>query len=78
VNGKREGREAQAQILRAVLLVGDAGLTEADLEAHCEGLGAAEIAAAVEDLRGSGLLDRRDDRLHPSAAATRFNRLRPL
>jgi chromosome segregation and condensation protein ScpB len=77
-NGDRQTREAQAKVLRAVLLAGDDGLTEVELEARCEGLGATEIAEAVEDLRSSGLLDRYDDRLRPSGAATRFNRLRPL
>ena len=70
--GDRRAREAQAKVLRAVLLAGEDGLTEAELEARCEGLG------AVEDLRSSGLLERTGDRLRPSGAATRFNRLRPL
>jgi chromosome segregation and condensation protein ScpB len=74
----REDREAQAKVLRAVLLAGDEGLTEADLEARCEDLGAEQIEDAVEDLRSSGLLKRVGERLHPSGAATRFNRLRPL
>lgn len=76
--GKREDREAQAKVLRAVLLAGDAGLTEAELEERCEGLTPEQIDNAVEDLRASGLLKRVNDRLHPSGAATRFNRLRPL
>jgi chromosome segregation and condensation protein ScpB len=76
--GKREGLEAQAKVLRAVLLAGDEGLTEAELEARCDGLGATEIEAAVEDLRASGLLKRKNDRLRPSGPATHFNRLRPL
>jgi hypothetical protein len=74
----RQDREAQAKVLRAVLPAGDEGLTEAELKARCEGLGVAAIEDAVEDLRSSGLLDRKDDRLHPSGAATRLNRLRPL
>ena len=61
-----------------MLLAGDAGLTEADLEEGCEGLGPAEIEAAVESLIRSGLLDRVEARLHPSGPATRFDRLRPL
>jgi len=61
-----------------VLLAGGAGLTEADLEARCEGLGAEEIASAVESLIASGLLERIEARLHPSGPATRFDRLRPL
>lgn len=69
---------AQAQVLRAVLLVGDRGMTEADLEARTEALGAPEIAAAVEALLASGLLKREEALLSPSGAATRFNRLRPL
>lgn len=73
-----EDREAQAKVLRAVLLVADRGLTEEDLEARSEGLGAAEIEAAVEALIASGLLKRAEARLYPSGAATRFNRLRPL
>lgn len=74
----REEREAQAKVLRAVLLAADQGLTEEDLEARCEGLGAADIASAVEALLASGLLKRQEARLYPSGAATRFNRLRPL
>jgi hypothetical protein len=74
----REDREAQAKVLRAVLLAADKGLTEEDLEARIEVLGAAEIDAAVEALIASGLLKRAEARLYPSGAATRFNRLRPL
>jgi hypothetical protein len=74
----REEREAQAKVLRAVLLVGDHGMTEADLEARTEALGPAAIAAAVEALLASGLLKREEALLYPSGAATRFNRLRPL
>jgi hypothetical protein len=76
--GDREDREAQGQVLRAVLLAGDEGLTEEDLEARCEGLGAAEVEAAVGALLSSGLLERIEARLHPSGPATRFDRLRPL
>jgi chromosome segregation and condensation protein ScpB len=76
--GKREDREAQAAVLRAVLLAADEGLTEADLEARCDGLGAADIESAVEALLTTGLLERIEARLHPSGPATRFNRLRPL
>jgi hypothetical protein len=71
-------REDQGQVLRAVLLAGDEGLAEADLEERCKGLGAAELAAAVEALITSGLLERIEARLHPSGPATRFDRLRPL
>ncbi len=74
----REDREAQARVLRAVLLVADKGLTEEDLEARCEGLDAEQIERAVEALIASGLLKRIEARLYPSGAATRFNRLRPL
>jgi chromosome segregation and condensation protein ScpB len=74
----RRDREGQARVLRAVLLAGDEGLTEADLEELCEGMGAADIEAAVESLIASGLLDRIEARLHPSGPATRFDRLRPL
>jgi len=74
----REEREAQAKVLRAVLLAGDKGVTEADLEARTEALDAAEIAAAVDALLDSGLLKRQEALLFPSGAATRFNRLRPL
>jgi hypothetical protein len=74
----REEREAQAKVLRAVLLVGNQGMTEADLEARTEALDAAAIAAAVEALLASGLLKREEALLYPSGAATRFNRLRPL
>jgi chromosome segregation and condensation protein ScpB len=76
--GDREGREAQGQVLRAVLLAGDEGMTEEELAAGCEGLSAAEIEAAVEALIATGLLERIDSRLHPSGPATRFERLRPL
>ena len=74
----RYEREAHAKVLRAVLLVGDNGMTEADLEAATEALSAADIAAAVEALIASGLLKREEALLYPSGAATRFNRLRPL
>lgn len=74
----REEREAQARVLRAVLLVADTGLTEEDLEAQIDGLGTAEIESAVEALLASGLVKRAEARLYPSGAATRFNRLRPL
>ena len=76
--GGSEDREPQGKVLRAVLLAGDAGLTEEELEAHCEGLGAADIEAAVESLIATGLLERIEARLHPSGPATRFDRLRPL
>jgi chromosome segregation and condensation protein ScpB len=46
--GTREDREAQGQVLRAVLVAGDEGLTEAELEERCEGLGPAEIERAVD------------------------------
>jgi predicted transcriptional regulator len=71
-------REAQATVLRAVLLVGEAGMTDDDLAASCEPLGAESIDRAVESLLASGLLQRQEARLVPSGAATRFNRLRPL
>jgi hypothetical protein len=74
----RPEREAQAKVLRAVLLVGDKGMTVADLESATGALTADEIAAAVEALLASGLLKREEALLTPSGAATRFNRLRPL
>ncbi|MFT3863107.1 MAG: hypothetical protein QM729_02460 [Solirubrobacterales bacterium] len=74
----REDREAQAKALRAVLLAGEGGLTEEQLEARCEGLEASRIERAAEALLTSGLLKREEARLCPSGAATRFNRLRPL
>lgn len=76
--GRRKEREAQGKVLRAVLLAGDKGLTEEDLEARCEGLGAPAIEAAVASLIASGLLERIEARLHPGGPATRFDRLRPL
>jgi chromosome segregation and condensation protein ScpB len=76
--GNREDREAQAKVLRAVLLAGKEGLTEEDLEDRCEGLTAAEIESAVESLLASDLLQRIEARLHPSGPATYFDRLRPL
>jgi predicted transcriptional regulator len=76
--GTRADREAQGQVLRAVLLAGEGGLTEAELEERCEGLGAAEIESAVDALVRAGLLERIEARLHPSGPATRFDRLRPL
>jgi hypothetical protein len=74
----RKEREAQAKVLRAVLLVGDKGMTEADLQARTEALSAAESESAVVALLDSGLLKREEALLYPSGAATRFNRLRPL
>jgi hypothetical protein len=74
----RDEREAQAKVLRAVLLIGDKGVKEGDLESATEGLSRADIAAAVEALLASGLLKREEALLYPSGAATRFNRLRPL
>jgi hypothetical protein len=74
----REDREGQAKVLRAVLLAGDKGLTEEDLEERCEGLGPAEIERAVAALLASNLLKREEALLLPSGPATRFNRLRPL
>lgn len=74
----RREREHQAQVLRAVLLAGDDGLTEADLEPRYEGLTASEIASAAESLIASGLLERVEVRLHASGPARRFDRLRPL
>ena len=74
----RGDREAQAKVLRAVLLAGDDGLTEKNLAERCEDLGAAEVESAVEVLLSVGLLKAAEARLFPSGAATRFNRLRPL
>ncbi len=74
----REEREAQAKVLRAVLLAAEKGMTEEGLEAATGGLSAAEIESAVEALIASGLLKRVEARLYPSGPATRFNRLRPL
>ncbi|OJU86216.1 MAG: hypothetical protein BGO11_18880 [Solirubrobacterales bacterium 70-9] len=61
-----------------MLLVGDRGTTEADLETATEGLDPAEIEAAVQALIDSNLLKREEALLYPSGPATRFNRLRPL
>jgi len=74
----REDREAQAKVLRAVLLAGKDGLTEEDLEAQCESHDAEAIERAVAALLDSGLLERIEARLHPGGPATRFNSLRPL
>ena len=74
----REDREAQAKVLRAVLLAGKEGFTEEDLEEQCEGLDAAAIERAVIALLDSGLLERIEARLHPGGPATHFDRLRPL
>ena len=76
--GRREDREAQAKVLIAVLEAGDEGLTEEDIEACTEGLGAAEIEDAVGALLVANLLQRIEARLHPSGPATRFHPLRPL
>jgi chromosome segregation and condensation protein ScpB len=76
--GTRIDRESQAQILRAVLLAGDRGLSEEDLEERCEALSAAEVDRAVDTLVRSGLLDRIEARLHASGPARSFNRLRPV
>jgi hypothetical protein len=80
---RREDLEAQAVVLRAVLLAGEKGLTEDELQERAAALGweavdAAAVESATETLIASGLLRRQDERLHPSGAATRFNRLRPL
>ncbi len=74
----RDRREAQAKVLRAVLVAGEGGLTREEVEARCEDLDTLEVEDAIEDLLASGLLKRVGERLHPSGAATRFNRLRPL
>ena len=74
----RVDRERQGLVLRAVLLAGDDGLTEVDLEERCEGLGAVEVEEAARSLIASGLLKRAEARLHASGPATRFDRLRPL
>jgi predicted transcriptional regulator len=74
----REDREAQAKVLRAVLLAGKEGLTEEDLEEQCDGLDASDIERAVEALLDSGLLERIEARLHPGGPAKQFNSLRPL
>jgi predicted transcriptional regulator len=74
----REDREAQAKVLRAVLIAGKEGLTEEELEEQCEGLDAAAIERAVEALLESGLLERIEARLHPGGPAKHFDRLRPL
>jgi hypothetical protein len=74
----REDREAQAKVLRIVLLAGDKGVTEEELEALYEDLSALDIERAVEALLASDLLKREEARLLPSGPATRFNRLRPL
>jgi predicted transcriptional regulator len=74
----REDREAQAKVLRAVLLAGKEGLTEEDLEERCEGLDAAAIERAVTALLDSGLLERIEARLRPGGPAKHFDRLRPL
>lgn len=71
-------REAQASVLRAVLLTGETGMTEPDLAAACPSLSAEDIERAVEALLASGLLQRQEARLVPSGPATRFHRLRPL
>ena len=76
--GRREGRKAQAKVLRAVLLAGEAGLTGEDLEERCEGLTAVEIEDAVTDLLAVNLLVRVEARLHPSGPATHFDRFLPL
>ena len=80
---RREDLEAQAAVLRAVLLAGEDGLTDAELQTHCAALGweavdAAAVEAATDSLLASGLLERQEARLRASGAATRFNRLRPL
>ena len=74
----REDREAQAKVLRAVLIAGKEGLTEEDLEERCEGLDSAAIERAVIALLDSGLLERIEARLHPGGPAKHFDRLRPL
>lgn len=75
---RREDRDAQAKVLSAVLLEGEKGLTEEQLEERCEGLDADDIERAVVALLDSGLLERIEARLQPGGPATHFNRLRPL
>ncbi|HJZ35118.1 MAG TPA: hypothetical protein VJ204_02505, partial [Solirubrobacterales bacterium] len=70
--------EAQAKVLRAVLIAGKEGLTEEDLEERCEGLDAAAIERAVIALLDSGLLERIEACLHPAGPAKHFDHLRPL
>ena len=65
-------------VLRAVLLAGDAGLTEEDLEERCQDLDAAAIERSVVALLDSGLLERIEARLHPGGPAKHFDHLRPL
>jgi predicted transcriptional regulator len=75
---RREDREAQAEVLRAVLLAGKKGLTDEELEDRCEGLDPDAIDRAVTALLSSGLLERIEARLHPGGPATHFDRLRPF
>ncbi len=75
---RREDREAQAKVLRAVLLAGEEGLTDDELEQRCEDLDADAIERAVFALLASGLLERIEARLHPAGPAKHFNRLRPF
>jgi hypothetical protein len=65
-------------VLRAVLIAGDGGLADAEVVERCEPLGAAEAESAIESLLASGLLERRDERLHAAGPARHFHRLRPL
>jgi predicted transcriptional regulator len=76
--GRREGREAQAKVLIALLEAGDAGLAEADIEARTEDLSEDEVERAVDALLGAGLIRRLEARLYPSRPSIRFHRLRPL
>jgi predicted transcriptional regulator len=75
---RRDDREAQAEVLRAVLQSAPGGLTDAELATHCESLDPSVVESATESLLASGLLIRRESRLHAAGPATRFNRLIPL
>jgi predicted transcriptional regulator len=75
---RREDREAQGAVLRAVLHAGDEGLTDAEVTERCGPLDPAKVESAIESLLASGLLERREARLHPGGPARRFHHLRPL
>jgi hypothetical protein len=71
-------RDAQGAVLRAVLIAGDDGLTDAEVIERCESLEAGEVESAIESLLASGLLERREAHLHAAGPARHFHRLRPL
>ena len=77
-NERSDDLKVQTEVLRAVLLSGERGLNEEEIERRTEGLDTFQIESAVEVLLAADLLVRVEGRLHPSGPATHFNRCTPL